>query len=446
MVERENNLPEPEDLFLCGYYEDNPEFNMTFAYLGKQNPRLSGRNLAESKNIFIDCNESHVVLICGKKGSGKSYTMGVFVEELTKIMTRFPDKLSIVIVDTMGTFLGMGKENDELTPNLSNSWNINPKGFDVIKIYVPSPTIEKINERRRQFKYSPDKITPLYLRPGDLDPQDFVFLANWDINQPSGALLLESAIDAFTLSKEVNGTIEALDIDDIINSLYQIPEQGMQKHIRNVVHSKLKNMKTWNLFSTTGPTIRDFVEPGKISILDLSLQGISSGVSLDSLFLSIFTRKIYQERMITKKTVAQGREDRRSRGIPNVWLVIDEAHKYLESNSYSKNDLKRWVQQGRAPGLGTIMATQNPGRFPDDIITNMDVLIAHKLITKNNIEKVKKMAIRTELDIKKLFEDLPEQKGSAVFIDTESSQSALVGIIRPRQSKHTGESESIIKK
>jgi len=440
------NEPDSDDLFLCGYYNEKSELNKTFTYLGKENPRREGRTLLDSKNIYLDCNESHVVLICGKKGSGKSYTMGVFVEELTSLMEDFPNDLSIVIVDTMGTFLGLGENNEDLSSNLQEIWNIEPKGYDCIKIYIPSPTLDKITERRRQFKYSPEKVTPLYLRPGDLDPQDFVFLSNWDINQPSGALLLEGALDAFDTIKEINGNTDSLELDDIVDSLYQIPEKGIQKHIRNIVHSKLKSMNSWNLFSTSGPKIRDFVEPGQISILDLSLQSLSSGVSLDTLFLSIFTRKIYQERMITMKTTPRVSENRKSRGIPNVWLVIDEAHKYLESDSYARDDLKKWVQQGRSPGLGTLMATQNPGRFPDDIITNMDVLIAHKLITKNNIEKVKKMAIRTDKDIRLLFEEIPDQKGSAIFIDTESTQDAIMGIIRPRTSKHTGESESLIKK
>jgi ABC-type dipeptide/oligopeptide/nickel transport system ATPase component len=37
-----------------------------------------------SNNIFLDVARSHVILVAGKRGSGKSYTLGVITEEIAK--------------------------------------------------------------------------------------------------------------------------------------------------------------------------------------------------------------------------------------------------------------------------------------------------------------------------------------------------------------------------
>lgn len=445
-MENENTaVPERDDIVLCGTFNyDHEERNKSFLYVGKLDPRRDTGDLRNSKRVFIDCDKSKVILICGKRGSGKSYTMGVFVEELAKLMDYYPNKLSVAILDTMGTFLGLGNPNDDLVEATQNIWELTPNRQDNIRIYVSNPTIEKIREKRRRFKYSHELVQPLYLRPGDLDPEDWLYLSGWDLTQPSGSLLNEAVMDAQEAARDAYDTTENLTINNLITALNLIPSTRYNKNIFRNVNTRLRQFSSWNLFANHGPRIRDFVEPGIISIFDLSLTGFSDKSSLDSLFISLFTRKIFIERMISMKTVREEgkRQTRRSEDIPYVWLVVDEAHKYLGSKSYAKNDLRKWVQQGRSPGLGTIMATQNPGLFPQDITTNTDLIISHKLITKNDVDRIKQMAFRSEVD-GRLFEQLPDRKGSAIIIDTESTAEAVMTYIRPRRTLHTGYSESL---
>ncbi|HID06507.1 MAG TPA: DUF87 domain-containing protein, partial [Armatimonadetes bacterium] len=58
--------------------------------------------------IYLDDSYSHVVLICGKRGSGKSYTMGVFLEELVQ-----RDDVIIIVADPMRNFHTMCLPNHE---------------------------------------------------------------------------------------------------------------------------------------------------------------------------------------------------------------------------------------------------------------------------------------------------------------------------------------------
>ena len=41
-----------------------------------------GRDVKSEEYVYLDASRSRAVLVCGKRGSGKSYTLGVIVEEL----------------------------------------------------------------------------------------------------------------------------------------------------------------------------------------------------------------------------------------------------------------------------------------------------------------------------------------------------------------------------
>ena len=41
-----------------------------------------GKDLKSDEFVYLDDSRSRSVLVCGKRGSGKSYTLGVIVEEL----------------------------------------------------------------------------------------------------------------------------------------------------------------------------------------------------------------------------------------------------------------------------------------------------------------------------------------------------------------------------
>ena len=109
--------------------------------LGKQYVKM-GRTTSLSNRVLLEIAKAHVMFICGKRGSGKSYTMGVIAEGMSNIEKEVAERLSIIMLDTMGVYWTMKYPNkkDEL---LLNEWGLKGKPLGV-KIYTPIKFFEEL--------------------------------------------------------------------------------------------------------------------------------------------------------------------------------------------------------------------------------------------------------------------------------------------------------------
>ena len=56
-------------------------------------------------DVYMDALRPHVILICGKRGYGKSYTMGTLLEELVLLQSNI--NIATLVIDTRGIFWTM---------------------------------------------------------------------------------------------------------------------------------------------------------------------------------------------------------------------------------------------------------------------------------------------------------------------------------------------------
>src|SRR3989344_2897546 len=103
-------------------------------FIGKGYVKM-GRYTSMSNKIFMDIARSHVVLVAGKRGSGKSYTLGVIAEELANLSREVSQNIASLIFDTMGIYWTM-KFRNEKDKELLGEWGLNSKNLPV-KIFVP---------------------------------------------------------------------------------------------------------------------------------------------------------------------------------------------------------------------------------------------------------------------------------------------------------------------
>ena len=86
--------------------------------------------------VLLDVLRPHVITLCGKRGSGKSYSVGVIAEEFTKLPEKVRKNLCILMIDTQGIYWTMESANEKESPLLGD-WDLKPKGFEV-SVYVPA--------------------------------------------------------------------------------------------------------------------------------------------------------------------------------------------------------------------------------------------------------------------------------------------------------------------
>ena len=135
----------PYDIVVGRTESDKELFgDKALVYLGKTYVKM-GNTSSLSNRILMDVARSHVALIAGKRGSGKSYTLGVLAEEMSTLPVEISKNIGVLIFDTMGIYWTMIHENEK-EKELLRSWNLEPKKTPV-KIFVPFGFSEKWKQK-----------------------------------------------------------------------------------------------------------------------------------------------------------------------------------------------------------------------------------------------------------------------------------------------------------
>ena len=108
-------------------------------YIGKQYVKM-GQLTSLSNLMLLDIARSHVIMIAGKRGSGKSYSLAVIAEELSLLPEETAKNIAPLIFDTMGIFWTMRYANEK-EHELLREWKLEPKntGKDFCSFWLLCP-------------------------------------------------------------------------------------------------------------------------------------------------------------------------------------------------------------------------------------------------------------------------------------------------------------------
>jgi len=116
--------------------------------------------------VYLTAAGAHAVLVCGKRGSGKSYTLGVLVEEL---LAAGGKNIIPIIIDPMGVYHTM-VQPDNAQQNELFQWGLSTKGYDV-RLLVPGDPFSLYDKEVLSVMQGRGvQIVPLRLNPSDLSP------------------------------------------------------------------------------------------------------------------------------------------------------------------------------------------------------------------------------------------------------------------------------------
>ncbi len=375
--------------------------------------------------ILMDVLRPHVILIVGKRGSGKSYTSAVIAEEIMKLPTEIKENLSCLMIDTMGIFWSMKNPNDKDVLLLAD-WNLKPKGFPIQNI-VPIG----LKDFYEKAGVSYDGV--FAIKPSELSAGDWALTFNISLFEPLG-ILLERII------KKMEG--KEYSIQDIIEEIEK--DKRAEEKEKLALENRFLSAEGWGIFSKKATPVENFLKPGVATVLDVSLQEWN----VRNLMVGILCREIYQVRMAARReeeiAIMEGEFVKK---VPMTWIIIDEAHNFIPARgeTAASHDLLTLVKQGRQPGISLVLITQRPNKLHEDAIAQADLVISHRLTAKPDLDALSAV-MQTYLlsDIRKSIEGLPKTKGSAIILDDNSERLFSVQI-RPRQSWHAGGSPLAIK-
>ncbi|MBI3033622.1 ATP-binding protein [Candidatus Woesearchaeota archaeon] len=406
--------------------------------LGKHYVKM-GQATSLSTSIYMDAVRPHVVLVVGKRGSGKSYTASAIAEGMMTMDQEISGNLSVILLDTMGIFWTMKYENKE-DAELLKQWGIPFRPINV-QVYTPVGYYAAFKEKGiSDFPFS--------IRTSELSMNDWLMTFGLGISDPAGILI----------ARVISGLQDSGIDYSIRDILLKISEDSKtEQHIKNAAENLFLNAERWGLFSETGTKFSELVAGGQVTVLDVSCYSSLSGAeNLRSLVIGLVSKKLFEERMAirrfeeyssikAKMTIEEEKSEKLK--VPMIWIAVDEAHEFLPKSgrTAATDALITLLREGRQPGISLILATQQPGQIHTDVMTQADIIIAHRLTAKIDIDSLG-LLMQTYMreSVDKLLAELPDVRGAALVFD-DTNERIYPAQIRPKMTWHGGASPTAMK-
>lgn len=413
--------------------------------------RLS--EVGPEKALRLDVGKEHVVAVLGKRGSGKTHTLGVLVESIGlsdptgKLGCDAPDR-AILVFDTLNLFQWLGVSLasakgpvSRLQLEKARSWNL------------PDVTLSpRLWHLSGSFSGNTGS-TPLQVKVADLSPQDWGLLMDVDIIVDPMGQLISAAHDkvARTGWRTANRHISPM-------SNYSIPDltrciaddtglaDDFTVDTRRAVRQRLNSYELTGLFSTEGTPLEDILRPGEVSVLLLA----RVSEDLRTLVVFLLIRKLLEQR----SAASEATKDALIRGgappvpaVPKTWVILDEAQNIIPARtaSFANRELTRFVREGRNFGLSMGISTQQPDAIDSRIMAQVDVLIAHTLTVRqdtNNVMSNLKTSPPDSIQIGRrtvaLSEALRELDVGQCLVSAVDAPRSYFVEVRPRVTPHGG--------
>ncbi len=345
----------------------------------------------EDVKVFLDPQEliSKHVAVLAATGSGKSYTVGVLLEEIAE------RRIPVVVIDPHGEYISMRFPNDVKDAEAFRKFGIQPKGYEV-QHYSPDP---RVNPGAMQLSFGYDEI----------DPREIGMLF------PSKPTASQLAL-LYAAFKRVKSTKKKYTLEDVIAEI----EQSQSQSKWNVINM-LEMLKDMKIFSEEATPVTKLVVPGKITVINL--RGVSQEVQAYVVYKIV--EKIFEARKI---------------GMINpCFLVIEEAHNFIPQSEakISAKIIKNVASEGRKFGLGLCVISQRPARIDKNVLSQCNTQIILRMMNPNDLKAVsyaEGLSAELEKEIKNL------NTGTALIIGQEFP---IIVKIRVRRSKHGGVTQDV---
>lgn len=348
------------------------------AYIGK----LDGKDI----DIRIDLHQlltKHVAVLA-KSGAGKSYTVGVLLEEILQ------HKIPMLVIDPHGEYVTLRQPNEDLSQiAMLLRFGLKPKGFKNVQEYGDI----NIHPNAKPLKLNPK-----------MEGAELVELLPSKLNQNQVGIL-------YSALQHLHST----DFESLIAELELSDSQSKWGVI-----SLIDSLRKSELFSTRFTPYNELIMPGKCSIINL--KGIAPEM----------------QEIIVAKVLADLFAERKKGTIPPFFAVIEESHTFMPERSFgeakSSRVLRTIASEGRKFGMGLCVVSQRPARVDKSVLSQCSTQIILKITNPGDVKAIAASVEGITLQSETELPNLPI--GTAMI--TGVVDMPLVVNIRPRLTKHGG--------
>ena len=422
------------------------------------------------RNLYLDITGEQVLAIFGKRGTGKSYTLGVVVEGLaaqqgeSRIATTNTPRAGLVL-DIMDIFwTSRIPLSNSGSAEIGRQYELMRKrGYEAqelaIDIWIPDGFQ---NER-----IDPGGFRTLSITPSDLELDDWAALFDVDIfSEPRGMLIADAVAhvgqDGYATQDgqdvAANANYSFTDLLECLDKCSEIQNNYRPDTIRSI-RQRMSSYAALPLFSDNGTALTDLLHPFRVSVLMLArvpdaLKQVIVATLLKRLMRARRDASFAQKRLdldasLEKEEKEALQEFVRS-SVPRTWVCLDEAHVLAGTSdrTVARDALVKYAKEGRNYGLSLAVATQQPSALDPRLLSQTETLITHQLTSPADAS-IANQAMRSPPPGKVKIDGEPSSaemllrrlgQGEAAFSCGNAPQlqrTCVVGI-RPRVTAHGG--------
>ncbi len=358
-------------------------------YLGLLEGKAHMKAFLEPKNMIT----KHLAVLA-KSGAGKSYAVGVLLEELASL------GVPIVIFDPHGEYSSIKYPNKH------------PDDEQYFKMYGISA--QGFKNMTREFAINTDvnpDAEPLKLATPD-NPAALLESVPFKLTNTQKGLLY-NAVDSLRTTKL------KFSFKDLLDEL-EVSENPAKWNLI----TGLQNLNNTNLFSFTPTKPLDLVKSRQLTIVNLK----GAPVDLQQMAVQALASALFEARKIN--------------AVPPFFMVVEEAHTFVPERGYgealSSKVIRTIASEGRKFGLGLCVISQRPARVEKNVLSQCSSQIALQVTNPNDLKAISNsfegITSETEAEIRNLPIGKALVIGAAdhpVFVD-----------VRVRKSQHGGRAQT----
>lgn len=355
---------------------------------GSQIPVHLNLNLLAQKHLSV----------LAKTGAGKSYTVGVILEEFLN------HKVPLVILDPHGEYSSLRSPNmEEKELDAMVRFGVKPKQFQ-----------QQIREYAIDTHLNPDA-EKLRLEGLNLEAREIVDILPTKLSGGQVGVLYQAVKDV----QDHNPSYTLRDVMDVV---------GLNKsNAKWNVLNALEALEATGLFHIKGTPVKDLVRPGKCTIINL--KGVSPDV----------------QEVVAARLTAMLWSARKKNQVPPHILVVEEAHNFCPErgvgNAVSGPVLRTVASEGRKFGMGLVIVSQRPAKIDKNVLSQCNTQLVLKVTNPNDLKaivsSVEGITNQTADEVQRL------NVGTCLVAGGGLTQPVLVDI-RPRLTRHGGASIDVV--